>query len=87
MQRPWVLVIVGGFLLGALIGLGAMIAGQSFYFNLGIAGLLLLPVFALPLVFLLISTSRMRKEAEALTAQPSPITMMSKPPPTDGGSF
>lgn len=25
MRRPWVLVIVGGFLLGALIGLGAMI--------------------------------------------------------------
>lgn len=29
MRRPWLLVILGGFLLGALIGLGAMILGTD----------------------------------------------------------
>jgi len=74
---------LGGFY---LVGLGALLTRQYFHINLGVFGLLLLPVFAVPLVFLLISTARMRKEAEALTAPPSPITIMSKPPPTGGSS-
>jgi hypothetical protein len=40
------------------------ITGKPFSFNLGPAGLLLLPVFALPLIHLFISTSRMKRAAE-----------------------
>jgi hypothetical protein len=43
---------------------GAAITGKPFGFNLGPAGLLLLPVFALPLIHLFISTSRMKRAAE-----------------------
>jgi hypothetical protein len=52
--------------LGFLYAAGAfMIAlGTSFYFDLGVAGLLLLPVFAIPLVHLFISTARMKRAAE-----------------------
>jgi len=38
--------------------------GSSFHFNLGPLGLLLLPVFCLPLIFLFLSTSRMKADAE-----------------------
>ncbi len=50
-------------------GLVAILIGEKFYFNLGVAGLLLLPVFAAPLVHLFISTSRMKEEAKVSLAQ------------------
>lgn len=55
-----------------LASLGAMAAGTSFSLNLGIGGLLLLPVFAVPLVHLFVSTSRMRRAAEKGIAGEAP---------------
>jgi hypothetical protein len=46
----------------------AMATNASFHINLGPAGLLLLPVFAVPLIHLFVSTSRMRRAAESGTA-------------------
>jgi hypothetical protein len=43
-------------------GLIAVLTGESFHINLGPAGLLLLPLFAAPLVHLFVSTSRMMRE-------------------------
>jgi hypothetical protein len=42
----------------------AIATGSSFHINLGAGGLLLLPIFAVPLIHLFVSTSRMRHEAE-----------------------
>jgi hypothetical protein len=44
----------------------AVLTGESFNINLGPAGLLLLPVFAAPIIHLFISTSRMKRGAEAM---------------------
>jgi hypothetical protein len=52
---------LGLFYAAALV---AFLTGTSFNINLGPAGLLLLPVFLVPLVHLFVSTSRMRREAE-----------------------
>ena len=49
-----------------LAGMFAMLTGTSFNFNLGPAGLLLLPVFAIPMIHLFVSTSRMSRAAEAV---------------------
>jgi hypothetical protein len=46
-------------------GAVALITGNSFNFNLGPLGLLLIPVFCLPLILLFLSTSRMKADAEA----------------------
>ena len=48
--------------------LAAILTGRSFRVDLGPAGLLLVPVFMLPLIHFFVSTSRMRQEAEAATA-------------------
>jgi hypothetical protein len=52
--------------LGALYVMSAWatIAGKTFHIDLGPAGLLLLPVFAIPLIHLFVSTSRMKRAAE-----------------------
>ena len=49
-----------------VVSAGATAVGKSFHFNLGPAGLLVLPVFAIPLVHFFVSTSRMRRAAEAV---------------------
>lgn len=46
-----------------LASLAAVLTGESFHLDLGPAGLLVLPVFFIPLVHFFISTSRMRDEA------------------------
>jgi hypothetical protein len=46
----------------------AILMGQSFYFSLGLFAIPALIVFAIPLVSLFISTSRMRREAESQSA-------------------
>lgn len=56
------LLVLGLFYIAAA---GAIVAGTSFNINLGPAGLLLLPVFALPIIHLFVSTSRMKREAES----------------------
>jgi hypothetical protein len=56
---------LGLFYAAALV---AILTGTSFNINLGPAGLLLIPVFLVPLIHLFISTSRMRREAEMPTA-------------------
>jgi hypothetical protein len=69
--RSWK-VTTGLFVLIYLLPLGllylvtvvALASGQSFNINLGPAGLLLLPVFAAPVIHLFVSTSRMKREAE-----------------------
>jgi hypothetical protein len=47
------------------LGLLAMSTGSSFHIDLGVAGLLLVVVFAIPLVHLFVSTSRMKRAAES----------------------
>jgi hypothetical protein len=55
-----------------LAGVFAMLTSSSFNFNLGPAGLLVLPVFAIPLIHLFVSTSRMSRDSIAyLRSQPS----------------
>lgn len=49
-----------------LAGLIAMLTGESFNINLGPAGLLLLPVFFIPLFFIFKSTSVMKREIEGI---------------------
>jgi len=56
---------LGFMYLAALI---ALLAGTSFNVNLGVAGLLLLPVFAAPLIHFFVSTSRMRRAADSAVA-------------------
>lgn len=53
---------LGLFYSAALV---AMLTRESFHINLGPAGLLLLPVFAIPVIHLFVSTSRMRRAASA----------------------
>ena len=61
---------LGLFYVSALF---AVLTGNHFNINLGPAGLLLVVVFVLPLVHLFISTSRMRRAAEAPSfSAPSP---------------
>ncbi len=56
-----------------LAGLIVILAHGSFNIDLGPAGLLLLPVFAVPLIHLFISTSRLRRTAElGRVAPPAP---------------
>jgi len=47
-----------------LIAAGAIVTESSFNIELGVFGLLLLPVFAVPIIHLFISTSRMKRAAE-----------------------
>jgi len=42
-----------------------MLTGNSCHFNLGLTGLLLPPVFIVPVVYLFVSTSRMKHECES----------------------
>lgn len=55
------LIPLGLFYLAAA---AAIVTGKSFNIDLGPAGLILLPVFAIPLVHLFVSTSRMKRGAE-----------------------
>lgn len=48
-----------------VLALAAMLMGKSFRFDLGPAGLFLLVVFAVPIVHVFVSTSRMARAAEA----------------------
>jgi hypothetical protein len=57
---------LGFMYLAALI---ALLGGTSFNVNLGAAGLLLLPVFAAPLIHFFVSTSRMRRAADSDVVQ------------------
>ena len=56
------LIPLGLFHFAAVI---AFVADFSIYIDLGPAGLLLLPVFCIPIVFVFISTSRMKTDAES----------------------
>ncbi len=47
-----------------LLGMASIASGKFFNVNVGPAGLLLLPIFAIPIIHLFVSTSRMRREAE-----------------------
>jgi hypothetical protein len=66
----WLFVLIYLFPLGLLylVTAVAMALGQSFNINLGPAGLLLLPVFVVPVVHLFVSTSRMKRGAETLVS-------------------
>jgi len=69
-----------------LAGLIAIFASTSFNLNLGPAGLLLLPVFALPLIHLFVSTSRLRRAAESGSVEPPAPGCFPAIVPTDGES-
>jgi hypothetical protein len=57
-----------------LLGLASMASGRSFHFNLGPAGLLVLPIFAIPIIHLFVSTSRMKAAADdASCGPPAPL--------------
>jgi hypothetical protein len=60
------LIPLGAFHLAVLV---AMATGSSFQFDLGVAGLLLLPVFFWPLVHFFVSTSRMTRAARSPIAR------------------
>jgi len=62
-------VVIYAFPLGLfhVVAAFALVTDFEFSFNLGPAGLLLLPVFVIPLVHLFVSTSRMRRAAEQLS--------------------
>ena len=64
----WIYLVPIGLL--HLTSLAARIGGSEFHFDSGPAGLLLLPVFVVPLVHLFVSTSRMKREAEWTAATP-----------------
>jgi|GEM_PF-1050153 len=49
-----------------LVGCVALASGESFRIDLGAAGLLLLPVFAAPIIHLFVSTMRMKRSAQHL---------------------
>lgn len=49
-----------------LVAAGAVLSRSPFYFDLGPAALLLIPVFLAPLVHLFVSTSRMKNEAASV---------------------
>lgn len=63
------LVPMGLFYLCSLL---AMLTGSSFNVDLGVAGLLLIPLFVWPLIHLFVSTSRMLRAADAGLAEPDP---------------
>jgi hypothetical protein len=50
----------------------AMLTGRSFQIDLGPIGLLLIPVFLIPVIHLFVSTSRMRRAAEE-SLSPNPL--------------
>jgi hypothetical protein len=54
---------LGLFYIASII---ALVLGESFNIQLGPAGLLLLPVFLVPLIHFFVSTSRMARAAEAM---------------------
>ncbi len=58
-----------------LVAAVAIAMNESFSFDLGPLGLLLLPVFAVPLIHLFVSTSRMKREAEAKAEDVPPPTL------------
>ena len=58
----FILIIVVPIGLVYFAGMVAMLGGTSFRLNLGPAGLVLLPVFATPVIHLFVSTSRMKSE-------------------------
>jgi hypothetical protein len=66
----WLFVLIYLLPLGLLYSVTAvaMASGQSFNIDLGPAGLLLLLVFAVPVVHLFVSTSRMKRGAETLVS-------------------
>jgi len=73
---------LGFFYMGSLL---AIVGQTSFNVDLGIGGLLLLPVFALPLIHLFVSTSRLKRAAESgiagdLGQRGFPVVL----PPDDG---
>ena len=49
-----------------LLGLGALVTGQSFHWDIGVFIIPAFVVLIIPLVHLFVSTSRMRSEAELL---------------------
>ena len=55
------LIPLGLFYLAAGV---AILTGESFHIDLGPLGLLLLPVFAIPVIHLFVSTSRMARSAD-----------------------
>jgi hypothetical protein len=63
----WLVIFLWVIPLGLLdlFGLGAMLTGQSFHLDIGLLMLPVLAVLIVPLVHLFISTSRMRRDAEA----------------------
>jgi hypothetical protein len=67
----WLFVLIYLLPLGLfyLAGAFAIATSSSFNLNLGPAGLLLLPVFAFPIIHLFVTTSRMKREALA----PAPL--------------
>ncbi len=62
----WLVIVLWVIPLGVLdlLGLGALLAGQSFHWDVGLLSVPILVVLAVPLVHLFISTSRMRHEAQ-----------------------
>lgn len=58
----WIYLVPIGLL--HLTSLASRIGGSGLHFDAGPAGMLLLPVFFVPLVHLFLSTSRMKREAE-----------------------
>jgi len=53
-----------------LVGVFGMLTRQHFNISLGPAGMLLIPVFFIPMIHLFVSTSRMKKEAERVVRPP-----------------
>ena len=70
-----------------VIGLGVVLMGRSFHYNLpAVYLLLLLPIFFIPLVHLFVSTSRMKRAAAAVPtpAAAPPLDADGPPPPPEG---
>lgn len=70
----WLFVLIFLLPLGVLYSIMAVATatGQNFNINLGPAGLLLLAIFAVPVIHLFVSTSRMKRGAESVMAEPPP---------------
>lgn len=70
----WLVTIIWVIPLGLLrlLVLGAYATGTSFHFDLGWFAIPVLLVFVVPLVHLFVSTSRMRYEAESISASFAP---------------
>jgi len=56
-----------------LVWIGCIITGKSFNVHIGLAVLLVLVIFAVPLIHLFVSTSRMRREAASIPARADAI--------------